>query len=141
MKFSRIIIILVICAAVIATGFFLFLRQKTGAPVANDKIKIDFPLPGAEIGSPITIKGEARGPWYFEAVFPVKIIDGNGKQLGAAQARAQGEWTTTDFVPFEATLTFDKPTTPTGTLILENDNPSGLPQFADSVSVPVKFSK
>jgi hypothetical protein len=46
---------------------------------------------------------------------------------------------TSDFVPFKAELKFSKPTTQTGTLILRKDNPSGLPQNDESVSIPVQF--
>lgn len=91
------------------------------------------------VKSPFAIKGEARGTWYFEASFPVKLLDANGNILVQAPAQAQGEWMTTDFVPFEITLTFAKPATATGVLVLEKDNPSGLPQFADELRIPVKF--
>ncbi len=111
------------------------------APVGNDKIKVTTPLPNAVVSSPLLIKGEARGTWYFEASFPVKILDANGTELGIVPAQAQGEWMTTEFVPFETSLTFKKPTTKTGTLVLQKDNPSGLPEYDDSVSIPVTFSQ
>lgn len=45
---------------------------------------------------------------------------------------------TTDFVPFQATLTFET-ASQNGTLVLEKDNPSGEPQNDASLSVPVRF--
>ena len=54
-------------------------------------------------------------------------------------AQAQSDWMTEEFVPFKAMLEFSAPTTATGTLVLEKDNPSGLPENADSLIVPVKF--
>lgn len=111
-----------------------------GTTVSHSLIRVTSPLAGATISSPVTITGEARGNWYFEASFPVKILDANGKELGVSYAQAQGEWMTTDFVPFRSTLTFSTPTTPTGTLVLEKDNPSGLPENADEIRIPVKFS-
>lgn len=108
-------------------------------PAGNDKIQVGEPLPDAIVQSPLKISGRARGNWYFEASFPVKLFDGQGRELAAAPARAQGDWMTSDFVPFEATLNFSSPQTETGTLVLEKDNPSGLPQNADSISVPVRF--
>jgi hypothetical protein len=104
-----------------------------------DLIKVYSPEINAAIGSPLTIKGEARGNWYFEASFPVHLFDANGKELAVAPATAQGEWMTTNFVPFELTLTFDKPSTATGNLVLEKDNASGLAERDDSISIPVKF--
>ncbi len=105
----------------------------------TDLIRIDSPRPNETVTSPLEITGEARGTWYFEASFPVKLLDGNGNQLGIIPAQAQGEWMTENFVPFKATLEFITPTTDTGTLVLEKDNPSGLPENDDSLIVPVKF--
>ncbi len=93
------------------------------------------------ITSPLTITGTARGTWYFEASFPVELIDGNGKQLAIKAAQAQGEWMTEDFVPFSVTLSFLQPTTATGTLILHKDNPSGDAIRDDSLRIPVRFSQ
>jgi len=95
--------------------------------------------PGDKVSSPLTIKGEARGYWYFEASFPVELLDGNGNQLAIKPAQAQGEWMTEDFVPFSVTLTFPPPATATGTLMLRKDNPSGLPENEDWLAIPVTF--
>ncbi|HEU4966673.1 MAG TPA: hypothetical protein VFT53_04280 [Candidatus Saccharimonadales bacterium] len=50
-----------------------------------------------------------------------------------------GDWQTTQLAPFTATLTYGSARTGSGTLVLHNDNPSGLPEKADTVSVPVIF--
>ena len=105
-----------------------------------DLIRVTVPLPNVFVQSPLVVKGEARGNWYFEASFPVKVFDSNGKQLGVVAAQAQGDWMTTSLVPFQATLTFDAPTTETGTIVFQKDNPSGLPANDASVSIPVYFS-
>lgn len=94
---------------------------------------------GSVISSPLTIKGEARGTWYFEASFPVRLLNSDGKEIAVAPAQAQGEWMTEEFVPFEVVLQFSPPTTSTGTLVLEKDNPSGLPEHANELRVPVRF--
>jgi len=104
-----------------------------------DLIRVNYPRPNQDIESPLTITGEARGNWFFEADFPVYLYDDNGVELGFAIATAQSEWMTTKFVPFEATLEFDKPTTKTGKLILRKDNPSGLPEHDDMLYLPVRF--
>ena len=54
--------------------------------------------------------------------------------------QAQGEWMTTEFVFFEGKLIFDAPATPTGTLVFEKANASGLPEHADALRVPVRFA-
>jgi hypothetical protein len=105
-----------------------------------DLIRVTSPAPNSLVTSPLTITGEARGNWYFEASFPVKLLDANGTEIAAHYAEAQGEWMTTEFVPFSSTLTFTPPSTPTGTLRLEKDNASGLPEFDDHIDIPVRFT-
>jgi hypothetical protein len=114
----------------------------TSTPAAGkeDKIRVTNITANQVISSPVTIEGSARGYWYFEASFPVELVDGNGKTVAIGPAQAQAEWMTTEFVPFSITLSFAKPTTPTGTLILRNDNPSGLPENADELRIPIRFS-
>lgn len=97
------------------------------------------PLPNTVVKSPLNVEGAARGKWFFEASFPVKIVDDNGKVLGTANATTTENWMTEDYVPFKATLTFEESTTSTGKLILEKDNPSGQAENADQLEIPVKF--
>lgn len=115
-----------------------------------DLIRVNFPHPGEVVSSPLTITGEARGTWFFEASFPVYITNWDGLIIGQGIATAKGGpdapdgagWMTTDFVPFEATLTFaiDKNAySHKGTLILKKDNPSGLPEHDDALEIPVSF--
>lgn len=111
----------------------------TSTPAAHPNIRVDTVSPNQLVSSPLTITGEAR-MWYFEASFPVELVDGNGKRLAIGPAQAQGEWMTSAFVPFRITLTFPKPTTATGTLIFRNDNPSGLPENSQEYRIPVRFS-
>jgi len=106
-----------------------------------DLIKIDNPRPNQIIENPLFVKGEARGNWYFEASFPIKLFDDNGFLLGVMPAQALGDWMTEDFVPFSATLSFAVPSTPKGRLVLEKDNPSGLPEQADELKIPVYFKE
>ncbi len=105
----------------------------------DNLIKVVSPLAFSSISSPVKISGQARGYWFFEASFPVKIIDENGTVLGRDIARAGGDWMVEDFVPFELEINFVKPSTETGFVILEKDNPSGLPENADELRWPVKF--
>ena len=46
---------------------------------------------------------------------------------------------TENFVPFRTELEFRTPTTERGTLVLEKDNPSGLPENSDELRIPVRF--
>jgi len=111
----------------------------TGQNTGPDRIRVESPSVNSIVSSPLTVRGEARGNWYFEASFPVKLYDANGNELVATPAQAQGDWMTTEFVPFSATLEFRTPQTDTGTLVFKKDNPSGLPEYDDQFVVPVMF--
>ena len=105
----------------------------------NADIQVTQPQPNDTVTSPLTVTGQAVGGWYFEASFPVRLLDGNGNEIAVAPAQAQGNWMTPSLVPFSVTLTFATPATSTGTLVLQKDNPSGEPQFDASIFVPVQF--
>jgi len=108
---------------------------------AEEMIKISSPKPGDTISSPLLIKGEARGTWYFEASFPVKLLDADGNIIAVHYAQAQGEWMTDEFVSFTSELIFKTPQTETGTLVLQKDNPSSLEENDASIEIPVRFAK
>lgn len=105
----------------------------------QDVIHIGSPRPNDTIESPLTILGEARGTWFFEASFPIRLLDEEGELIAEGFAQAQDEWMTEEFVPFRAELTFDAPRGGRATLRLEKDNPSGLPENDDALIVPVRF--
>jgi putative hemolysin len=105
----------------------------------TDLIRVSKPRPNELVSSPLQIEGEARGYWFFEADFPVKIFNEDGEELGMGIATAQSEWMTEDFVPFKVTLFFENSTTDRGDLVLEKDNPSGLSENADELRIPVRF--
>ncbi|MDD2807724.1 MAG: Gmad2 immunoglobulin-like domain-containing protein [Patescibacteria group bacterium] len=107
----------------------------------TDLIKLKTPAVAQTISSPLIVSGTARGNWFFEASFPVILTDWDGKIIAQGVAQAKGDWMTTDFVPFEATLTFDQPAYGVrGSLILKKDNPSGLPQNDAALEIPIFFN-
>lgn len=105
----------------------------------SDLIVVDGIAANDPVASPMTITGEARGNWYFEASFPVRLFDSAGNELAVGIAQAQGEWMTTEFVPFSVTLTFTEPASGTGLLVFQKDNPSGLPEHDNQLEIPVTF--
>jgi hypothetical protein len=66
--------------------------QPTPARHPADLIRIEAPLPHSVITSPLRVAGMARGPWYFEASFPVKLLDAQGTVVTQSPAQAKGEW-------------------------------------------------
>lgn len=121
--------------------FLIFSSQETVNEVdKSDLIRLTHPVADQIITSPLSIQGEARGPWYFEATFPVILTDWDGLIIAEGIATAQDDWMTEEFVPFEASLEFDKPEFgENGFLILQKSNPSGLPENDDALEIQVKF--
>jgi hypothetical protein len=113
----------------------------------GDRITINTPAPGSVITAPITITGEARGPWYFEASFPVVLTNWDGLIIAETYASAEGEWMTEEFVPYRGELGFESPYQEgdpdfmkRGTLILQKSNASDLPEHDDALEIPVQFA-
>ncbi len=107
-------------------------------------IRLDTPRPNQVVESPLSVTGEARGMWYFEDSFPIVVVDWDGRIIGQGIAAAKSDWMTEDFVPFEATITFETDKNAysnKGALILRKDNPSGLPENDDALEIPVVFTK
>jgi len=98
------------------------------------------PKIGETVKSPVTIEGQAKGTWFFEAVFPIKIVDENGKELATGHGTATSDWMTENFVPFTAEINFDPGTALKGNIVLQNDNPSGMPEKSKQIQIPVNFS-
>ena len=140
-------IILLSVIAIVVLGFFYYRSQSNiSSSVVNDFVNqksdlivVDNPRPNQVVTSPLEISGKARGTWFFEADFPVRLYDGEGQEIAVGIAKAQGEWMTEEFVPFMTTLTFETPLADKGELVFEKSNPSDLPENADSLRIPVKF--
>lgn len=102
-----------------------------------DDIRLDFPEPNATLGRTFTVTGAARGPWYFEASFPVQVVSNGGTILLDTFAEAQGDWMTEEFVAFSKEITVPEGYTGDAWLVLHRDNASGLPENDKSVSIPI----
>lgn len=139
MKKTIIIIIVLLC---VVAGVYFFTSQQnnpTFESAYSDEITVSEPVPNAQVKSPLSVSGKARGTWFFEASFPAEITDSHGKSLGGGVMQAEGEWMTEEFVQFNGEIAFEKPETAEGILILRNDNPSGLPENQKEVQIPIKF--
>lgn len=142
MKKSTFLIIIIIVLAII--GFYLLfwcsrcnnnLTKVELGDITNLNIAAN-----QAISSPLTITGKAKGPWFFEASFPIVLVDWDGLIIAESIAQAEGDWMTEGLVPFTATLKFTKPAYgERGAIILKRDNPSGLPAGDAAVEIPVTF--
>jgi hypothetical protein len=109
------------------------------------KILVSSPLPESTLSnSPITIKGKAVGNWFFEASAPVEIVNWDGLIIGQGYVTVDEgyDWMTTDMVPFTGTISYDATQLGPykyGWIIMKKDNPSGEPQFDDSLEFKILF--
>lgn len=115
-------------------------QKQPEAPAAETgaapTIVVTAPSAGARVTSPLRIEGTAPGDWYFEAVFPARLVGPGGQVIGQALAEAQSEWMTEAPVPFVATLEFAVTEETEAALVLEEDMPSGLPGER-KITIPV----
>lgn len=133
-------------------GYFLYAGSanaptvEEGAPsggtfsyinASSDLIVIDSPRPGETVGQVISVSGSARGFWFFEASFPIELLDVNDTVIGQGIAQAEGDWMTEEFVPFKARIELATPYYGDVIVVLKKDNPSGEPENDASVRFPV----
>ncbi len=122
------IIILVLILLLVIISSFLFKKEDEQEP----KIY--------EISSPVLISGKARGYWFFEGSFPIRLEDDQGNLISSGFVTAQSDWMTEDYVPFSGRLDF-MTTADSGVIVFQKDNPSDLPEFDDQLTIPVSFKK
>ena len=102
-------------------------------------IRIEKPTAGSTVSFPLKITGEARGNWYFEAEFTVRLVQ-NGTELAVAIVKAQDDWMTSDYVPFSATMNFDaEDHSGAASLVFKNNNASGKPELDKKFTIPVEI--
>lgn len=136
------IIIAVIVFLIFSVLVFYMLEQKKEVST-NENIKIYNIKSGQEIRSPLTIKGEVfGGNWTgFEGqVGMVKLVGLDGKTLGSAILNATSDWMKLP-TNFEVILNFNTPKDSNVFLIFKNENPSGMPEKEETMTLPVKFSE
>lgn len=139
--------ILGIVVAIVAIAVWqVWGEGSTGVPAKSDfewhnaslnDIMVEQPVAGASVSRSFALTGSARGSWYFEASFPIEVVDENGNQIFKSYVQAQGEWMTEEFVPFAASITIPGDYRGPARLILHSDNASGLPEHDKSVSIPI----
>lgn len=101
------------------------------------RVSLQSPKEGSTVDSTFELLGKAPGNWFFEATFPIQVRDNEGNVIGRTHANALGEWMTTELVSFQATIHLNQEYHGPATLILMRDNPSGLPENDDSISVDI----
>ena len=147
MQNKKFLIILIVVLIGLWFGFKFYVNNKgTGEKVPGeisyinasaDLILLELPFPDAVVGKEFSVIGKARGMWFFEASFPIELLDKNGKVIAHSFAQAQGEWMTEEFVPFRGDIKAPDSYIGPATLVLKKDNASGLPEHDASISLPI----
>lgn len=115
-------------------------ENDTAGAVIPDMIRVSEPAEGVAISSPVSISGEARGTWFFEADAPVVVTDWDGRIIGEGFVTTDGDWMTESFVPFSGSVSFTIPSdgvSDRGAVILQKANPSGLPANDAALEITV----
>lgn len=102
--------------------------QSVQQPSPSDQVTIMSPNLQLPVKSPLSIHGSVSGTFFSEGVFPVVLRDTTGHEIARALAHADGEWMTTDTVPFTVQLEYKAKPGTKAVLVFEKDNPSGLPE-------------
>lgn len=152
MKKILLLILALVLASAAGTAIFLNINSNKSADsgrsrqpfvAARGSVRLRSPLPNDTVGNFFEINGEAKGSWFFEASFPVLLVDKDDRQLGQAPAEALGNWMTEDYVPFRAAMKLSDGIAAVGErarLILSKSNPSGQPENDEKVEIPVVLS-
>lgn len=141
------ILLIVLISMVILAAVALFMLEKNKLPEENNKpennelknedINVSLPKSGQAVQSPLSVEGEARGAWFFEASFPIKILDEAGNVLATSYVQATEDWMTEDFISFKGEISFVSKNRSNGFLVLAKDNPSGLPENDKEIRLPI----
>jgi spore germination protein GerM len=134
-------LILPLALGTLIAGFFMFNHKKDIKVVEESKsIEVIYPKENTPVSSPLKISGYTNRGWIvFEGVVgTVALYDPNHNKIAETKLKATSDWTEPQ-VEFEATLTFNVPSAPGGTLEFVSDNPSGLPEKEQVYSRMVAF--
>ncbi|MBI3631361.1 MAG: GerMN domain-containing protein [Candidatus Staskawiczbacteria bacterium] len=140
------LVVLMVAVMALSIGAFVLLQQnKTKIlPKTNgSNIEVFFPKADEEISTPLEIKGTVFGNRWsgFEGqVGTVKLLDSEGNKLAEGVLKATTDWTKPS-IRFQATLNFISLNIDSGTLVFNNENPSGLPQNNKEFVLPVRITK
>lgn len=141
MKYTNKIIFILIILIILIFAFNFYQRYLTLKKIkdAENLIVIEYPKPYEKVENPLLIRGKARGYFFFEATFPIKIVDENGNVLKRDFIETKENWMTENFVSFEKYIKVDFGNVKRGFIILEKANPSGLKENQFELSIPVYF--
>jgi hypothetical protein len=111
-------------------------EAKIQRSLTADDIQIESPAADARITSPLTASGVADNSWYFEAVFPARLMARDGTMIAEAPAVAASDWMKEGDVRFNVEMAFTVTEETPATLVLQEDMP-GENREPRQVRIPV----
>ena len=92
-RLSWILLVLVGLCILVAAGVLVLWpgREGVGKPYVSENVVVTAPLPGEKVSHAISVRGEARGSWFFEANLPLEVRDPSGRIVGGGTRRSTGK--------------------------------------------------
>lgn len=103
----------------------------------GDMLVLDNIKDGDTVEVTYKIEGSALGSWYYEGVFPARVLNQQGEAIGTVMANASSDWMTEGMVPFTCVLDVDLEQESIVVIRFDKGNPSGLPDNEDSAKITV----
>lgn len=104
----------------------------------SNELQLNNPKPGDNVKSPLEVSGKIKRSWTFEAIMSVWLIDSRRQVVGGGPVYTTAENETDEWVNFSTTINFET-NDKGGYLQFKNDNPSGLPENAKQIEIPISF--
>jgi Immunoglobulin-like domain of bacterial spore germination len=119
---------------------FRFLDSDREEPVGVNDVTVLEPEANTLITSPLEIRGELEGGWYFGNEMTVRLTTSEGKVLTEGLLAGLEEWNGQDTLPFEISLVFETPTATSGVLsIVKEIETVGAGET--KIQIPVLFTE
>jgi len=139
-----ILIALAIIIVVLAGVLLMWLKNEEPLPIETKSgIDVFLPKENQEVSSPLEILGTVNGNGWigFEGqVGTVKLLNSQGEELAMGILQATNDWMQSS-INFKTTLDFISLNMDNGTLVFNNENPSGLPENDRQFILPIKIAK
>ena len=127
----------ILSTIVILLAFIILLMLGLVTKIDNEVLTLHSPYRYSLNSSPLEISGEIVGNWTFEATFVLQLLDSNKDIIISKPIMVQGDWMTTNKVPFETIINFPEVNAQKGYLRFIKDNPSDIPEFDDHLDIPI----
>lgn len=103
----------------------------------GEKLVLENIKDGDTVDVGFEVKGTVGGSWYFESIFPVRVLNKDGEIVESLSALATNEVSDEGSVPFSLQLNVNIQSEDTYILRFEKSNPSGLDENSDFAEISI----